>query len=249
MNETLRILAFGTSVEFVEEISLIHSDPGFEAHCHRETPTFELAMETGNFDVVIFEAGADDAALGRLIAKSKAANPQAVSLVATKSVADRPVEIARQEDIDGMLEIPMSLNTLIDAIRRIVEKNSGGNKKTLLVVDDIYSMRFLLRKILEAADYNVLEADSAAKALNMVSLSGIDAVLLDVMMQGMNGLELCEKLKNNPTTTGLPIILITARGTKDNIKEGLDAGANAYIVKPFTRQDICAKVEQVLESA
>lgn len=120
------------------------------------------------------------------------------------------------------------------------------NKKDLkiLIIDDEESIREGLREYLELEGY---DADSASSAEEAVSM-GIDKyglLLLDVMMEGMDGFELAGKLKQSPSTASIPIIFLTAKDTDDDMVAGLRLGADDYIAKPFSMKNVIARIEAV----
>jgi two-component system sensor histidine kinase/response regulator len=111
-----------------------------------------------------------------------------------------------------------------------------AGRPSILIVDDERSNRVLLRACLEAT-YEVTEATDGAAALDRIERGGIDLVLLDVMMPGINGLELCERMKQRQTEY-LPVILLTALGRQDDRNAGLQAGADDFLTKPFDRHEL-----------
>lgn len=120
------------------------------------------------------------------------------------------------------------------------------NKKDLkiLIIDDEESIREGLREYLELEGYYADSASSAEEALSM----GIDKyglLLLDVMMEGMDGFELAGKLKQFPSTASIPIIFLTAKDTEDDMVAGLRLGADDYIAKPFSMKNVIARIEAV----
>ena len=102
----------------------------------------------------------------------------------------------------------------------------------LLVVDDEETLREGLRTYLEQEGYKVDTAASAENALEY-NVADYDLILLDIMMDKMSGIELAAKLKENPDTTDIPIIFLTAKDRDDDMVAGLRLGADDYIVKPF----------------
>ncbi|MCH4563232.1 phosphate regulon transcriptional regulator PhoB [Halomonas sp. EGI 63088] len=118
--------------------------------------------------------------------------------------------------------------------------------KTVLIVDDEASIREMIAVALEMADYRVLEADNAQDAHAMVVDRQPDLVLLDWMMPGTSGIELARRLKREEATAELPIIMLTAKGEEDNKIQGLEAGADDYITKPFSPRELVARLKAVL---
>ncbi|ABE60597.1 MULTISPECIES: phosphate regulon transcriptional regulator PhoB [Chromohalobacter] len=118
--------------------------------------------------------------------------------------------------------------------------------KTVLIVDDEASIREMIAVALEMADYRVLEADNAQAAHAMVVDDQPDLLLLDWMMPGTSGIELARRLKRDTATAELPIILLTAKSEEDNKIQGLEAGADDYITKPFSPRELVARLKAVL---
>ncbi|CBV44300.1 phosphate regulon transcriptional regulator PhoB [Halomonas elongata] len=118
--------------------------------------------------------------------------------------------------------------------------------KTVLIVDDEAPIREMIAVALEMADYHVLEADNAQAAHAMIVDHQPDLVLLDWMMPGTSGIELARRLKREETTAEMPIIMLTAKSEEDNKIQGLDAGADDYITKPFSPRELVARLKAVL---
>jgi len=121
--------------------------------------------------------------------------------------------------------------------------------KTVLIVDDEAPIREMIAVALEMADYRVLEADNAQDAHTLVVDHQPDLVLLDWMMPGTSGIELARRLKREEATAALPIIMLTAKGEEDNKIQGLEAGADDYITKPFSPRELVARLKAVLRRA
>ncbi|ALM54380.1 phosphate regulon transcriptional regulator PhoB [Halomonas huangheensis] len=121
--------------------------------------------------------------------------------------------------------------------------------KTVLIVDDEAPIREMIAVALEMADYRVLEADNAQSAHAIIVDHQPDLVLLDWMMPGTSGIELARRLKREETTAELPIIMLTAKGEEDNKIQGLEAGADDYITKPFSPRELVARLKAVLRRA
>lgn len=107
--------------------------------------------------------------------------------------------------------------------------------KRILIVEDHADIRRLIRMTLEFENYEIHEAVNADEGLQAVRQSRPDLLLLDIMMPGsMDGLDLCRLVKSDPTL-GMPrVVLLTARGQSQDIKAGMKAGADAYLLKPFS---------------
>ncbi len=116
----------------------------------------------------------------------------------------------------------------------------------ILIVDDLAPNIHLLEVKLQAEYYDVVTARSGAEALKIAEKEKLDLILMDAMMPGMNGFEACEKLKSNPKTWHIPVIMVTAlEETKDRIA-GLEAGADDFITKPIDDFNLMARVRSLL---
>jgi len=116
--------------------------------------------------------------------------------------------------------------------------------RKVLVADDEHNIRHILDFSLHAEGFTVLSALNGEDAFNLAVEEDPDLIILDVMMPGQSGVETCRALKQDSRTGHLPIILLTALATREDRAEGLAAGANRYITKPFSPQKV---VEAVLE--
>ncbi|BFM04922.1 phosphate regulon transcriptional regulator PhoB [Halioxenophilus aromaticivorans] len=119
-------------------------------------------------------------------------------------------------------------------------------ERTILIVDDEQPIRDMLRVALEMADYNCLEASDAQQAHTLIVDEKPDLILLDWMMPGTSGLELARRIKRDEVTSGIPIIMLTAKGEEDNKVQGLETGADDYITKPFSPRELVARLKAVL---
>ncbi|SER61825.1 response regulator transcription factor [Giesbergeria anulus] len=107
--------------------------------------------------------------------------------------------------------------------------------KRILIVEDHADIRRLIRMTLEFEDHDIREAANADEGLVQVREWGPELLLLDVMMPGsMDGLGLCRLVKTDPTLGRPNVILLTARGQSQDVEAGMNAGANAYLLKPFS---------------
>jgi two-component system phosphate regulon response regulator PhoB len=116
----------------------------------------------------------------------------------------------------------------------------------ILIVDDEAAIRDMIAVALELAGYQWIEAENAQQAHTLIVDERPDLVLLDWMLPGTSGLELARRLKRDDATQSLPIIMLTARTEEDNKIQGLDAGADDYITKPFSTRELVSRVNAVL---
>jgi len=119
--------------------------------------------------------------------------------------------------------------------------------KKILIIEDQPDIRKLVRMTLDFNDYEIHDTTDAETGLRMVEEIGPDLILLDIMMPGrMDGLALCRLLKNTESYRGIPVILLTARGQQADREAGVNAGADEYIVKPFSPIRLIEVVETFL---
>ena len=125
--------------------------------------------------------------------------------------------------------------------------NLGVGLTRVLVVDDELDILEMTRIMLESSGFEVITASDGAKALEIVDEKSIDLILLDAVMPGVHGLDVCRTLKRSPKTRVIPIIIFSALGTGvDMMLEEKDK-ADAYISKPFTRKILLDKVQAQLD--
>ncbi len=119
--------------------------------------------------------------------------------------------------------------------------------KTLLIADDEEGVRALVRMTLEGGEYDIVEAANGEEALALARERRPDLMLLDVMMPGLSGVEVCTELKDDPATRDMPIVILTVKAEESDRQEGLTAGADDYFTKPFSPLSLIRKVDEVLE--
>lgn len=119
-------------------------------------------------------------------------------------------------------------------------------KPVILFVDDEADLVALLRYNLERAGFDVLTAPDGEEALLVVAERQVDLVLLDWMMPHMSGIEVCRQLRRKPATRNMPIVILTARAEEADRIRGLDTGADDYISKPFSTDELIARIRAVL---
>jgi two-component system, chemotaxis family, chemotaxis protein CheY len=114
-----------------------------------------------------------------------------------------------------------------------------------LVVDDSRAVRMLLSKALRQIGYEVQEAANGREALEMIEdgNSGVELVLADWNMPEMNGLELLKRLRQNPALSSVAVVMVTTETEIEQIAEAMEAGANEYVMKPFTQDILLEKLQ------
>ncbi len=122
---------------------------------------------------------------------------------------------------------------------------SQNDKKKILIVDDEPNVRRLVHTIL-SKDFTVLEAEDGRQAIDIAGTQKPDLILMDMLMPRMDGLTACYTIKNDPTTKSIPVLMLTAIGFELNVKLSQQMGADAYMTKPFTSQDLLDKIAEFL---
>jgi DNA-binding response OmpR family regulator len=117
---------------------------------------------------------------------------------------------------------------------------------TVLIADDDADHRELLALALRRAGHDVVAAENAAAAMTALEAGGIDAALLDVRMPGESGIELCRRLRADPATALLPVMLISADTNDRRVLAALQAGADDFLTKPFQRAELCARLDNLM---
>ncbi len=118
--------------------------------------------------------------------------------------------------------------------------------KRVLIVEDELAIREMMKFAFQKSEFILQEVEDAEQAQIIIRDERPDLVLLDWMLPGLSGLELAQRLKNNPDTRDIPIIMLTARGDENDRVRGLDSGADDYVVKPFSPRELMARIKAVL---
>ena len=117
---------------------------------------------------------------------------------------------------------------------------------TILIVEDSLSQLDLMCSYLRDIVYRIIKATNAREGLEIALKEKVDLIIIDVVMPGMSGFELCRILKKNPKTQTIPIVICSSKNNEVDQLWGLKQGASAYITKPFTREDLVNAVKLVV---
>lgn len=119
-------------------------------------------------------------------------------------------------------------------------------KKNIFVVEDEEDILDLIRHHLAKEGYAVATATNGLEAVKAITRKPPDLVLLDLMLPGLDGLEVCRQLKRDPKTAEIPVLMVTAKDEESDVVAGLELGADDYIVKPFRMKELVARVRTAL---
>lgn len=119
----------------------------------------------------------------------------------------------------------------------------------ILVAEDERDIRELIAFTLRFAGFDVVLATNGAEAVEMAEASPPDLIILDVRMPKMSGYEACRRLKENPHTSSVPVVFLSAKGQDSEIQQGLASGADEYILKPFAPDELIQQVRDILNRA
>ena len=118
--------------------------------------------------------------------------------------------------------------------------------KKVLVVDDDPNIFELVQLYVVADNVEVLQALDAYTGLDLVSRQNPDVIILDIMMPGMDGLEMCQILRNSPDKADTPVVILSAKAKPEDIEAGYKAGADHYVTKPFEPENLASLIEKII---
>src|SRR5579859_2348978 len=119
--------------------------------------------------------------------------------------------------------------------------------RKILVVDDEIGARTLIGIMLDRGGFEVLKAGDGNQALSTLNEETPDLIILDVMMPGMDGIDLCKAIRQREATASTPILILSTRGDAEAVMRGMEAGATDYLPKPILHHDLVSKVRQLLD--
>jgi len=132
-------------------------------------------------------------------------------------------------------------------MNRVKLEKDQDKTPTILVVDDNQQNLELLQAYLEDMDCETVPARDGLEALEIIGKKSPDLILLDVMMPKMSGFEVCKRIKNDPKTSDIPIIMVTALNEFGDIERGIDSGTDDFISKPVNKLELTTRVKTMLK--
>ncbi len=164
----------------------------------------------------------------------------------TPNIIDSQIlELIKQKPDITDSEIAQGLGLETEEVKKRINRLADTRVK-ILVVDDERDALVPLKMSLESDNYNVVEAYDGYEAIKKAHTENPDLILLDIILPGLNGYEVCSRLKTDKQTELIPIIMLTAKDEINNKIEGLETGADGYITKPFNLNELKARIHTVL---
>ncbi len=138
--------------------------------------------------------------------------------------------------------------TLLQTERMKAQRREAvqDNKSTLLLVEDEHDLRELLSFTLTREGFRVTAVETGEQGLEECGTAAPDLIVLDLMLPGIDGLEVCRRLKARPETAAVPVVMLTAKGEEADVVAGLELGADDYVTKPFSPRVLTARLKAVL---
>jgi PleD family two-component response regulator len=130
----------------------------------------------------------------------------------------------------------------------MTELKAAAKPATILIVDDDPHTLEILRRWLKREGYETVSAESGAACLDALRNNAIDVIVLDVMMPNMDGLEVCEKLREDEALRFIPVILLTAKDDMETRSRGMTLGVSEYLTKPVNKEDLFARIRAQVHS-
>jgi DNA-binding response OmpR family regulator len=122
----------------------------------------------------------------------------------------------------------------------------AADKRKVLIADDEPNIVTALEFLLKRAGYDVRAATNGEEALALVESYAPDLVLIDIMMPGKSGYEVCQRMRERPEWRHIKIVMVTAKGREAEVSKGLSLGADLYVTKPFSTQELIAAIDRLL---
>jgi len=122
----------------------------------------------------------------------------------------------------------------------------AADKRKVVIADDEPNIVTALEFLLQRAGYDVRCAANGEEALALVESYAPDLVLIDIMMPGKSGYEVCQKMRERPEWRQIKIVMVTAKGREAEVSKGLSLGADLYVTKPFSTQELIAAIDRLL---
>jgi response regulator RpfG family c-di-GMP phosphodiesterase len=160
--------------------------------------------------------------------------------------SDEAIERGFQSGATAYISKSEAMTQLKKTIEKVLNKSTFKQERTILVVDDSKTIRFLVEKGLSEAGFHVLTATNGNEGLDMVKIRMPDLILSDINMPEMNGIDFCKQIKSNPEWSGVPFVVMSSHSERSLVRGMIDEGATTYIVKPFNLDQLVVTIENLL---
>jgi DNA-binding response OmpR family regulator len=120
-------------------------------------------------------------------------------------------------------------------------------KRKVLIVDDDPQVRKILNRMLSASDYEIYSAEDGQKAIDTVARCNPDLIILDIMMPGMSGIEVCKQIREDFPDREIQVLMLSAKDSQADRRRALEYGANDYVTKPFHIDSLARKIQYIFE--
>ncbi|CAG1002906.1 Alkaline phosphatase synthesis transcriptional regulatory protein PhoP [Methanosarcinales archaeon] len=164
----------------------------------------------------------------------------------TKNIDDKIVELIRNNENISSSDISRILGIPEREVERRIRGFSDVRQK-IMIVDDEMATLLPLKRSLEAEGYIVIEAVNGYEAIEKSKTELPELIVLDLMLPGIDGFDVCTQLKNDTLTEKIPVIMLTAKDEMRDKVEGLELGADDYVTKPFNLNELKARIRNILK--
>jgi len=207
----------------------------------------EIAL-TQSFDLIITDVEMPKLGGYALCLKLKN-NPATRSIpviILSTQDSDEAIERGFQSGATAYISKSEAMTQLKKTIEKVLDKSSFKQERTVLVVDDSKTIRFLVEKGLSEAGFHVLTATNGKEGLDMVKVRTPDLILSDINMPEMDGIEFCKQIKTNSEWAAVPFVIMSSHSERSLVRGMIEQGATTYIVKPFNLDQLVITIENIL---
>ena len=246
--DTTKILIVDDSAVVRKSLIRLLEDAGAEVTAAEDGEQGLEKALAGSFDLIITDVEMPNLGGYALCLKLKN-NPATRSIpviILSTQDSDEAIERGFQSGATAYISKSDAMSQLKKTIEKVLNKSSFKQERTVLVVDDSKTIRFLVEKGLSEAGFHVLTATNGKEGLDMVKIRTPDLILSDINMPEMDGIEFCKMLKTNPEWSKVPFVVMSSHSEKSLVRGMIDQGATTYIVKPFNLDQLVLTIENLL---
>ena len=182
----------------------------------------------------------------QLLRAVKSHDSRILVVVFTGYISDQGEDILMDRGADGYLVKPIDFRRLGTLLRALLFPNNLGRDAEVVVIDDDQGILKAIQQALGSRGLFVVPFSDPDEAVHHIEETTPDLIIIDLHLPGVNGLDLCQTLRFDPATATLPILVITAQASREDVKRGIDLHVNGFVVKPFDPSGLAEKAVQVL---